>query len=709
MKKFLKRLCWAAVICALLVGAGLITLRFMFPPAKIKTLLTQYAQKNWGREVTFDSLSFGPRGLKLSGFALSEKSTFNQGTFIKATDVTAKLALKPLLKKRIEIHSLELNGVEITLIKQADGSFNFSSAKEDPLEISDSSAATSQPSTDTPLILQAQELRATDCRLVYLDQTSGSQTAVDHFNLEAHNFDLSAPFGLHLDFTTRLSQKNQKDVVLPLSVDGNVTLANLDWPRAQADIQALTLSYNAITLALQGTLKNFIAPDLSLSGTLSGISHQALTDLWPNLPPFSVPVLSFATQAKIDLENSRADVSSLQLSAQDNHLQTKGSADWDAAAYTFSGTLQTDLSQLLQMAQTSFQPSGKLDGSFQFSAREENTHLSGKFNLQEVNFAYEPFTFEKLKGTVTLASLTHFSGALTGLINQENFVGNFDYESLPAVTNWVLNATLDKLVLTAWPKQNSAGSEEASASSSAAEKPQKGADAVPLNLTANLRIGEIIVPHFRSNGLTLNAALTGLSDSMANANGTLNFTFQPGAITGLDALLKENKFAKIILLPLAVLRKVSTTLNLGLFPNEGGKGEIAFSQAQGAYTFVNGLMNVDETLFKSTVTTISGSGTIDFPQDQIDMKATATVLTQAAPVVIKITGSPQDPKGKLDVARTVGSVLEGLLSGKGEKAATKEAAQEAQGVAQDAQTATKDTLQDAAKALKDLGSLFKKN
>lgn len=707
MKKFLRRLFVAVVVLAVLALAGLVTLRVMFPPAKIKTLLTQYAQKNWGREMSFDSLSFYGSGLKLNGFALSERSTFAQGTFIKAQQVVAKIALKPLLKKRIEIHTLQLDGLEINLIKEADGSFNFSSSKDQADASDETSVPAPSADDNTPLVLQADELRAADCRLVYLDKSSGNQTTVDHFNLTATHFDLSSPFDAHLDFTTHIQQKNQKEIILPLSVDGKVMLAEQNWSQAQIDIQTLTLAYKTIVLRLQGTLKNFITPDLSLQGSLSGISHEALADFWPNLSPFSVPALSFDTQAKLDLQNDQASFAPLKLSVQDNHLQTQGTADWGTDAYTFTGTLQTDLSQLVQISQSTFQPAGKVDGSFQYSSRPNDTRLSGKFNLQDVAFAYDPFTFEKLKATLTLASLSHWSGALTGLLNQENFVGNFDYQSTDDTTNLTLNTTLDKLVLTQWPAQEKDSSKETASSSEKTNEPSK-----LLNLQANLRIGEIIVPHFRSDGLTLNAALTGLSDAMTQANGTLNFAFEPGAITELDKLVKENKFAKIILLPLSILRKVSDTLNLGLFPTEKEKGAISFSQGEGAYTFTNGVMNVDKTIFKSSVTTINGSGTIDYPQDKVAMKATATVLTQAAPIVIKITGTPQDPKGKLDVAGTVGSVLEGLLSGKSEKAVAKEGEEDAQtvetDVTKDTKTITKDTLNDATKALKDLGNLLKK-
>lgn len=739
MKKLLKRLLIAVVALAILAVSGLVALRIMFPPEKVKTLLTQYAQKNWNREITFDSLSLNAQGLQLNGFALSEEHTFAQGPFISAKQVIAKVALKPLLKKRIEIHTLQLNGVEINFVKRKDGTFNFASKAPDSSLKSDSlpeDTLTTQSEAGQVLVLQADRLHATDCRLVYLDQTTNNQTIVDNFNLTARQFNLSNPFDLHLDFTTKLQQENKPDIDLPLSVDGKVNLAGLDWSRAQATVENLTISYKTIILALRGTLDNFTSPNLDLQGTLNGINNAALADLFPNLSPFSLAEIALQTQTHLNLANSKVSIPFLKLTVKDNQLQTQGYVDWNTPAYDFTGTVQTDLPQLVQMAQSAFQPAGRVDGSFQVSSRLNDTHFSGKFNLQDVAFLYDPFTLEKLKGTLTLTSLSHWSGALTGLLNQENFVGNFDYQTSSKATDLVINATLDKLVLTQWPSQGKA--EDNTNFTTTASTPKNDAQKL-LNLQTNFEIGEILVPHFQSAGLTLSAALTNLSDTMTQANGTLNFSFKPGAITELDKLVKENKFVKIILLPLSILRKVSNTLNLGLFPTEGEKGTISFSRGEGAYTFIKGVMNVDKTTFASTVTTINGSGTIDFPKDKIDMKATATLLTEKAPIVIKISGTPQNPKGKLDVGRTIGSVLEKFLSENSDATATSTQSSSAMPVdslqtdntleatsstqedsslpsatenisaQQPSSTSTgEDSLTNTVQTLKDIGNLFKK-
>ena len=124
MKKIVRILLKIILAGVVVLAAGLLTLRLMFPPEKIKRLTLDYAKNTFHREVSFDSVSFNIIGLTLNNFALSEDNSFEQGTFIQAQRLEAKVALWPLLKKRIEISTIALEGISLNLAKQKDGSFS---------------------------------------------------------------------------------------------------------------------------------------------------------------------------------------------------------------------------------------------------------------------------------------------------------------------------------------------------------------------------------------------------------------------------------------------------------------------------------------------------------------------------------------------------------------------------------------------------------
>ena len=184
---------------------------------------------------------------------------------------------------------------------------------------------------------------------------------------------------------------------------------------------------------------------------------------------------------------------------------------------------------------------------------------------------------------------------------------------------------------------------------------------------------------------------------------------QPGKITNLDNFIKDSKIAKILLLPVSIIKKTSGVLKLNLFPTPDENGtSVSFTQGEGAYTFTDGVMNIDKTVFQSSVTDITANGTANFQTDELNMKAKATLLTQAAPVSFKITGTMSNPKGKLDVVNTVTSVVGGILNGTAVKSAANGTASLTQGTATVATGTVKETVSTATELIKGIGGLFKK-
>lgn len=711
MKKLLKILAVLFLTGVVLAAGGLVALKMWLSQEKIKQLAQDYARTNLHRELTFSDASFNWIGITLNDFALSEDSTFENGTFIKANQLVAKIAVKPLLKKSIEIDTLQLDGLDVKITKREDSSFNFDSLLAPSDETAAKEASVNETSDTVPngntqkgFSVTANEVSVSNCALLYEDKTTAFKTTVNNLDINIHNFDLDNPFTADIRFTTQIDQQGQPSVTLPVQIELTAFLAGLDNTKASVTLNKLDASYKTIRLTANGKMDNFTAPKINLQGDISGLTNKVLTDFDSNLPSFSLPTLSLHVTADTNLDDSTLDLKEGTLTLLDNALTLNGNVGWggENVTYNLQGKLNTNLAQLIQMTDTvkDFQPAGKINGSFKTSDKNNGKDFSGSFTFQNASLFYDPFTLTGLNGTIVLASLDNISSkSLTGQLNQADFTSSFAYKTVKNVTDLVLNLKLDALTLDKF----SSSQEETTGSSSNENTTAQPANTTVrktedfTNLTANITIGKINIPYFRSDGLALTAALTNLSNSMQQANGNIAFTLQPGAITNLDSFIKENKIVKIIFLPLSLVRKVSTVLKLNLFPSDTDKGSIALSEGSGSYTFTNGIMNVDKTLFKTTISDLSATGTVNFVTDELNMKATATLLTQAAPVVIKITGTTAEPKGKLDVVNTIGAVVGGILTGKSEK-----------GVAQEGEAAAKDTLTDAANTIKQIGGLFKK-
>ena len=669
LKKLLKIAGVLLLTAIILAVGGFFVLKSMYPPEKVKSMLADYTQKNFHREVTFSHLSFNWIGVTLKDFALSENTTFEQGTFIKADKLVVKVAFKPLLQKRIEIEKVLLDGLDVQIIKNQDGSFNFDSLFASEQTADEQTAQDQTQQTSSPMALIAKTILLSNSDFSYKDMQSDFALAVKKLNIAIKNFDLANPFQVILNFTSnvKLSPKHPQ-ATIPVEMDFTAFLADLNMPDAYVTLDKASATYQKASLSLKGQVKDFTKPNVDISGTLTGIDNELLKDFAPDLPAFSLPDIKLIFQTIADLDAQSLALNQATINLSDSAFSVGGLFSWkDNISYNMKGTLSLDLAQAVQMTDTmtDFRPTGTISGTFAATDKKNFQDVSGVLTIKDTSLMYDNITLSALSGTVTAKSLDDISSDnLSGLLNNEKISASFSYKNIKDVMNIVFKLNLDKLKLDAFPNSNSG--EENKTEQTQEEQSAQTATASNwrMNLKSDITIGEIEVPYFKTSGAVLNADLTNITPNFDAANGQLSFDFQPGAITGLDSVLFQNKIVKILLLPFSIVNKVSGILGIEIFPTS--KGELAFSEAAGDYTLTDGLMTLNKTIFKSKLTDISGSGTINFKTEALDMKmkASVTSLTQGTPMVIKIGGTLSDPKGSLDVLNTVGSVVGGILSGK---------------------------------------------
>ncbi|MGN0024256.1 MAG: AsmA family protein [Candidatus Avelusimicrobium sp.] len=726
MKKLFKLLLKTVIVLAVLGGAALVTLRIMFPPEKIKSMILDYAKNTLHREIMFDGVSFNIIGVTLDHFALSEADSFQAGTFVKADKLSVKVALMPLLKKRVEISAVIVDGLDVNVIKQKDGSFNFDSLIS--AEEGKTAPQNTQPEAAeaSAFVLTAEKIAVTDCNFSYKDLQTGMTAGLEHLNVEINGFDLDNPFDAKITFTTEFQQKNGPAVSIPVHIALRVFLANLELKNAYVTLNNLDASYKTVKFQLKGGMKDFTAPVADLSGTLSGINNTIFADFLPDLPIFSLPVINMSVQASANLDTSSAVLQNIALSVQDSSLTAKGSVGWGAAAptYNVNANLKADLKQLVQMTDVvnGFNPAGVISGTFKATDKLNGQDVSGTVTFSDLSALYEPVTLSETNGVIKIVSVNEIScDTLTGRLNGEKFTTSFSYKNIKDVMNIVFKLDLDKLILASFPKSASPEETTTQTDIPADQQPAAAESEIKMNIKANVKVGEIRVPYFRADEFNANAALTSVTPSMTQTNGSVSFVLQSGAVTDIDSVVKENKIVKILLLPITIIRKVAGVLNIDLFPaeNSAKQGEIAYSKAEGLYTFTNGVMNLDKTVLESKLTNINGNGNINFHTNKLDMKVSATVLTSQTPIIIKIGGTMDNPSGKLDVLNTVGSMLGGILNYKTPAKVVSGTTQTAGSVAAGAVKTTgkvtdagvdavKGTVNAAKDTLKGIGSLFKK-
>lgn len=730
MKKLLKILFALTCLTVVLLIGGFITLKLMFPPEKIRTLAQNYVKENFQREIVFNDAKITWIGLKLTDFALSENTTFDNGTFIKADHLEANLKILPLLSKKIEISDILIDGLTVSVIKNKDGSFNFdtltpavSENTKDQSEQNNKQTVKEEKKDESEFgfDLMAETLSVKGCNFSYQDKQTDMDFSVDNLNLEILNLDLKHPFELILSFSTDYKQQGLANISVPVKIALETDLAGLDMAKASATVKEIYASYKNVKLNISGTIKDFLNPDVDLQGKLSGITHTTFSDFLPEMPHFKVPDILFSTKAKANLEKATADLTQARLSVKNSYISVGGKAGWGKdVTYNLAANINLALAELTGMTNTldSYAIGGNLKGNLAATQKNDGQDVRGTITLQDLALAYAAIGLSELNGEIHLNSLSDIScNKLTGKLNEGAFTADFSYKTIKDISNIILNLNLDKLSLEKFPASDSAqqNTEENAATVEPAETTKtETSKETFFNIKTNISVGNITIPYFRSDGFTLKTDLSQVSSSMKKTNGQVSFVLKPGAVTNLESFVKENKFIKIIFLPLSIVRKVAGMLNIDLFPaqTEAKKGEISFTNAEGIYSFTNGKMVLDKTVFNSKLTNLNGTGSINFPTDKLDMKVAATLLTSQTPVVIKIGGTISNPSGKLDVVNTVGSLVGGILNYKTPVKAVSSTANLAGEVATGAVTTAGNTVKntvDAAKdTLKSIGGLFKK-
>ena len=303
MKKVFKFLLIAAAVLVVLSVGTVITLKKMYPPEKLKLMAQNYVRENFHREVDFSSLSLNIVGVTVKDFKLSERSTFSDGTFVSAKKAVIKLELVPLLHKRIVINTVGFDGLNVNVIKNADGKFNF----DDFINAGPDAAKKAEETSNednAPLDLVADSIYVKNSSINYTDKMSGSSFAVKHVNISADGFDFVKDFSFNASFLTDIKTSS---LVLPaVKVDfaGTANLASMELADAYLKLQSFKTTYKTATLNMEGSLNNFSNPEVVLSGALTGIDSNLLSQFVKGSSTvFSLPEIDIQSNTSTDIEH----------------------------------------------------------------------------------------------------------------------------------------------------------------------------------------------------------------------------------------------------------------------------------------------------------------------------------------------------------------------------------------------------------------------
>src|SRR5437773_2533061 len=259
MKKPVKYLGLAPGGIAALLAAGILVFALTFDPNRYKDDIERMAKERTGRTLKLQGelkLVFFPSlGAGVGGVTLSERGS--QREFISLQSARASVKLLPLLRGQVIVDAVRLSGFRAQLVKNKDGSYNFSDLLEGGEAKPAAKPAPEKKGKSAPVKFDIAGITVDRASILYRDMSSGQEISLTDVKLHtgriAENvqdkIELAAavkrnqplleakvalnatyslkPDAIGLDFTAKLDDSNVK---------GKLSMARADLPSYSFDL-----------------------------------------------------------------------------------------------------------------------------------------------------------------------------------------------------------------------------------------------------------------------------------------------------------------------------------------------------------------------------------------------------------------------------------------------------------------------------------------
>ncbi len=375
----MKLLKWLLLGILLLLVVAIGSVAFLvatIDPNDYKPQIAEQVKKATGRNLDIagdiEWSIFPWLGLDLGRTTLSNPPGFSSPIFAGVDQVQVHVALKPLLKKRVETKKIQLKGVTINLEKLASGKDNWSdlakSSESQPAQpVQEPASGGGMPDLE----IRIAGVEVTDAKLHYTDHQAGTSIRIDPFNLNTGVLALNQPVPVDADLTLY-----QGDLTIKLDLSGDLT-ADIDNGR-----------YRFSNLKLEKSISGAGIP----GGAISAVSRL---------------------EVKADLDKQTLDIDPLTIDALDLTLDGKVNVRKLLAAPVYTGELRSsEFSPRALMAELGIEPPATSDANVltkaalgfrfqgdtqQFSLREleaslDDSTLHGEFSVAD--FARQALRFK---------------------------------------------------------------------------------------------------------------------------------------------------------------------------------------------------------------------------------------------------------------------------------------------------------------------------
>ncbi|MDD5101709.1 MAG: AsmA family protein, partial [Endomicrobiaceae bacterium] len=371
-----KILFWLIIIFCLFAIAVFIAFKIFLTQEKIKSYIIDYAHTELNREVTFDKLSFNLIGFNLENFAMSEKSTFADGTFIKAKQLIVKIKVLPLLHKEITIDTLGIDNMYVEIKRDEEGKFNFN----DIIDSKKSQEEQRTPEDDSSnMLLNINDLYVKNSTVKFNDKKIKLNTEISDFNIDLKGFSFTNLFLCKSSFNIKYKQ-DTIDVYLPININFQTNLNDFDQDKLFLNILSLQTKYNNSDIIISGKVENLNMPKINCNISMKNIDETTFSDFFTGIK-YNIKSLDLKSQATINISSKTAVIDNLSLVLPQSSANISGNMDWSKKDISYD--LKSDIDILLDNLSEVI-PEYNLKGRFKSKAKITQNLFDGSIDFEDV-------------------------------------------------------------------------------------------------------------------------------------------------------------------------------------------------------------------------------------------------------------------------------------------------------------------------------------
>ncbi len=389
--------------------------------------------------------------------------------------------------------------------------------------------------------------------------------------------------------------------------------------------------------------------------SLPEIDTTALAKLSASIPRgYHIPAADMA--AKFVVTQDKAEVSDWQLkaaslSAKGSVTASKAKDGWQALALISYFNFSLSDAAKIAPDYAKYAPSGIASGQVKVVyAPKANLEYGGSIALSRLGVTYEKTVLSDLNATVQLAGTSAKMQKFSGKLNGADFNGFASLSMDPKLIKTQATIAFSALDLGAlMPPATAAG---------AAQQPKKSSAKTtsslpPVDVQITITAAKVTHPNFTGQNVELKCDLTSVTPEMDKLSGKASFAIKNGQFKDLGSFAQNNKFVKILFLPLVQMQKAVGGVKLSFLPD---LNNISYTLIDGGYTFKNGQMTIEKSDLDSNVAQVWATGTVNLPAQDGDIKVKikpAGDLGKYGQPVIMVKGNLMSPSVKLDAKSLV--------------------------------------------------------